>query len=234
MFNYIQQKLQTRSSCLLFFGSFPPSSGPFLNRTSPKKQKQKRFNIFLFPLEFSECSKSPVAWLGEKQTNNEWIKINKYRPRPWRSLRHTDHLTLHPFNINLIKWSSNVSSGFSHIRSKQIHLIFFLSDSALRPSGGAADHLSQEAAFYGDASCWRAAAVCSADINCLSVKYRTVKEELWATGSCDERERERRREEGEEDGRGGRGGGGRKAQQHTNWISPLNSNQLHIKPITWL
>lgn len=102
---------------------------------------------------------------------------------------------------------------------------FFLSDSALRPSGGAADHLSQEAAFYGDASCWRAAAVCSADINCLSVKYRTVKEELWATGSCDERERERRREEGEEDGgrRGRKRGGGGAAAHKLNFSFKFKS-----------
>lgn len=65
----------------------------------------------------------------------------------------------------------------------------FLSPPTHPPREGTATRFSQKDAFYGAASCWRAASVCSADFNCLSVavkepvKYTTVKE-LQAGARC--------------------------------------------------
>ncbi len=71
---------------------------------------------------------------------------------------------------------------FYRAQNKTLIAVGFLSASTPSPRDGTATRFSQKDAFYGAAACWRAASVCSADFNCLSVaikepvKYTTVKE----------------------------------------------------------
>lgn len=74
------------------------------------------------------------------------------------------------------------SPWFYRAQNKTLIAVDFLSAPSPSPCDGMPDRFSLKDAFYGAADCWRAASVCSADFNCLSVaikepvKYTTVKE----------------------------------------------------------
>lgn len=83
---------------------------------------------------------------------------------------------------------------FYRAQNKTLIAVGFLSAPTLPLCDDMAGRFSQKAAFYGAAACWRAASVCSADFNCLSVaiknpvKYTTVKELRLEPGASREME----------------------------------------------